>query len=582
MTSTQLSSSVRYTYSSATGQVTAAEYTSPSGTVSMGYTYGNGNDGQMQDVIYGVRRGGTEDITYTYDALGRRTSRTTPVTAEQYTYADDPEAPALTSTRVVSMIGVSGEVNYTYDENGNITHIRRYAQNQDFTYDALGQLTSYTDVDGNTYAYTYGNGNILTATKNSAPYHTYAYTDAGWSDLLTAFDGGAITYDNIGNPLTYHDGKTFTWTAGRRLSGVTDGESSYTYAYDGDGNRISKTVNGVTTEFVYVDGKLLSLKKGADVLRFLYDETDTVYGFLYNGDVCYYVFNLQGDITGIRKADGWDAASYSYDAWGNPTGIYDDYTTLATLNPFRYRGYFYDEETGFYYLQSRYYDPEVGRFINSDRYVSTGQGVLGYNQFAYCLNNPIRFLDDSGSRCVEGDHRSGWVMVTNSGRVVQGGPPTSDVGAAQPYVDMPGGDRKSPNCYSYAIGSSVNEQPGGASGRVPKRKNDVNDVGESVKADLVAKGYTVRRISGPDAKVYDNEFKIALRVGTQPCGYLLRYPMYDYHFMRQTNTGQWAEKHGTGGASILWDEGMTPDTIPWTLYGKPYYDSAIIYYAVGN
>ena len=581
LTSTQLSSSVRYTYSRTTGQLTDTAYTSSLGDVSMNYAYGDAS-GQRRDTVHEIRRNGSLDVSYTYDALGRRTSRTTPVTAEQYTYADDPEAPALTSTRVVSMIGVSGEVNYTYDENGNITHIRRYAQNQDFTYDALGQLTSYTDVDGNTYAYTYGNGNILTATKNSAPYHTYAYTDAGWSDLLTAFDGGAITYDNIGNPLTYHDGKTFTWTAGRRLASATDGETVITYAYDGDGNRIRKTVNGETTEYEYIDGKLLSLKKGADVLRFLYDETDTVYGFLYNGDVCYYVFNLQGDITGIRKADGWDAASYSYDAWGNPTGIYDDYTTLATLNPFRYRGYFYDEETGFYYLQSRYYDPEVGRFINSDRYVSTGQGVLGYNQFAYCLNNPIRFLDDSGSRCVEGDHRSGWVMVTNSGRVVQGGPPTSDVGAAQPYVDMPGGDRKSPNCYSYAIGSSVNEQPGGASGRVPKRKNDVNDVGESVKADLVAKGYTVRRISGPDAKVYDNEFKIALRVGTQPCGYLLRYPMYDYHFMRQTNTGQWAEKHGTGGASILWDEGMTPDTIPWTLYGKPYYDSAIIYYAVGN
>ena len=244
--------------------------------------------------------------------------------------------------------------------------------------------------------------NTLTATKNSESYHTYAYADTGWSDLLTAFDGGAITYDTVGNPLTYHDGKTFTWTAGRRLASATDGETVITYAYDGDGNRIRKTVNGETTEYEYIDGKLLSLKKGADVLRFLYDETDTVYGFLYNGDVCYYVFNLQGDITGIRKADGWDAASYSYDAWGNPTGIYDDYTTLATLNPFRYRGYFYDDETGFYYLQSRYYDPEVGRFINSDRYVSTGQGVLGYNMFAYCNNNPVLLRDSTGSRPIIG------------------------------------------------------------------------------------------------------------------------------------------------------------------------------------
>ena len=154
-----------------------------------------------------------------------------------------------------------------------------------------------------------------------------------------------------------------------------------------------------------------------------------------------------------------------------------------------------------------------------------------------------------------------------------------------PYVDMLGSDDPtSPNCYAYAIGSPVNEQPGGTSGRTPTSWNNVNDVGKSVEADLKAKGYTVREISGPDAKVYDNEFKIALRVGTQPYAYnqYTGQLYYDYHFMRQTNTGQWAEKHGYGGASVLWDAGMTPDTIPWTLGGVPYYDSAIIYYAVGN
>lgn len=163
--------------------------------------------------------------------------------------------------------------------------------------------------------------------------------------------------------------------------------------------------------------------------------------------------------------------------------------------------------------------------------------------------------------------------------------PASDVGAAKPYINMPGSNApSSPNCYAYAIGSPFNGQPGRASGRFPTKWNDVNDVGESVKADLEAMGRTVRKISGPDAKVYDNEFKIALRVGTRPYKYNLAAGQvyYDYHFMRQTDTGQWAEKHGYGGASILWDTGMTPDTIPWTLCGVPYYDSAIIYYALGN
>lgn len=103
-------------------------------------------------------------------------------------------------------------------------------------------------------------------------------------------------------------------------------------------------------------------------------------------------------------------------------------------------------------------------------------------------------------------------------------------------------------------------------------------------ADLEAKGYTVREISGPNVKVCENEFKIAPRVGTQPyqVNWYTGQAYYDYHFMRQTSTGQWAEKHGYGGSSILHDVGMTPDTIPWTLYDVPYYDSTIIYYAVGK
>ena len=299
------------------------------------------------------------------------------------------------------MTGYYGTTEYSYDANGNITRIQNGSETQEFTYDALGQLIAYTDADGNGYAYTYQNGNILTATKNSETYHTYAYADTGWSDLLTAFDGGAITYDNIGNPLTYHDGKTFIWTAGRRLSGVTDGESSYAYAYDGDGNRISKTVNGVTTEFVYVDGKLLGLKKGQDKLQFLYDETDTAYGFIHNGMPYYYDINLQGEIVGILDRNNNYVVTYIYDVWGALVYVAGDYS-VGFLNPLRYRGYFYDDETGFYYLQSRYYDPEVGRFINSDRYVSTGQGVLGYNMFAYCNNNPVLLRDSTGSRPIIG------------------------------------------------------------------------------------------------------------------------------------------------------------------------------------
>ena len=201
--------------------------------------------------------------------------------------------------------------------------------------------------------------------------------------------------------------------------------------------------------------------------------------------------------------------------------------------------------------------------------------------YVYCNNCPVTLIDSEGGFPTS----STLVLDGGGGYIPDRDEPSSDVGAAEPYVNMPGSrDSNSPNCYAYAIGSSVNEQPGGRSGKIPTKWNDVNDVGKSVEADLRSSGKTVRIIDGPDAKVYENEFKIALRVGTTPIQYYLEYGyiVYDYHFMRQTNTGQWAEKHGTGGASVLWDVGMTPDTIPWTLNDVPYYDSDIIYYAIGN
>ena len=178
---------------------------------------------------------------------------------------------------------------------------------------------------------------------------------------------------------------------------MTDGDRNYTYAYDGDGNRISKTVDGVTTDYYYIDGKLLGLKKGQDTLLFLYDETDTVYGLIYNGTPYFYDINLQGDIIGIYDQRGNLVVSYTYDIWGALLAIHSDYhAELALFNPLLYRGYYYDFETGLYYLQSRYYDPTVGRFINADTQLNVAVGVLGYNLFAYCNNNPVKFADTDG------------------------------------------------------------------------------------------------------------------------------------------------------------------------------------------
>ena len=120
-----------------------------------------------------------------------------------------------------------------------------------------------------------------------------------------------------------------------------------------------------------------------------------------DGTTYYYITNLQGDVMELVDANGNTVASYTYSPYGK---VLTAEGALAETNPLRYRGYYYDSESGLYYLQSRYYDPNTGRFINADSYAGTGQGVLGYNMFAYCNNTPIQFKDQAGTACVDAYH----------------------------------------------------------------------------------------------------------------------------------------------------------------------------------
>ena len=254
-------------------------------------------------------------------------------------------------------------------------------------------------------------------TQNGTAVKTYGYTDSTWGDLLTSFNGQTITYDEIGNPLQYRDGMSFTWAKGRQLQGITKDGLNASYTYDENGLRISKTVNGITTKIFRTNGQPvgMNMSDGKDV-TFILDGDGNVYGVHYDhysfDQLCsatyYFAFNAQGDVIGIYDFDGRMIATYDYDEWGNCTvhalstdrngHEVDSPDHVAYVNPFRYRGYFYDAETGFYYLNSRYYDPGTGRFINSDNVVSgTGESVQGYNTFAYCFNNPVNLSDENGN-----------------------------------------------------------------------------------------------------------------------------------------------------------------------------------------
>ena len=247
------------------------------------------------------------------------------------------------------------------------------------------------------YSYSYDSaGNILTAT-NSTGSHTYTYGDSSWGDLLTKYDGQSITYDAIGNPTSYYNGTrwTFTWTNGRELTTASNGTNDISYTYGADGLRTSKTVDGEVYTYYYMGDKLVRMTVGTDtVMDFTYDQNGQPYCVTQNGVVSYYVLNQQGDVVRIVNANGATRGVYRYDAWGNLLYITD--SDFMRLNPLRYRGYVYDNETGLYYVSSRYYDPEIGRFISADAYAATGQGILGNNMFAYCGNNPVVRADPSG------------------------------------------------------------------------------------------------------------------------------------------------------------------------------------------
>ena len=183
---------------------------------------------------------------------------------------------------------------------------------------------------------------------------------------------------------------------------MTDGTTTWEFTYDANGMRTSRTDGTTTYDYIYNGSSLVQMtvtsESGSDTLYFT---SDTV---IYNGTTYYYVKNLQGDVTAILNSVGYPVVRYEYNAWGYVLVTADtDDVALALINPIRYRGYVYDEESGLYYLQSRYYDPEIGRFLNADGLVATGQGVLGNNMFAYCRNNPVLRKDAYGTADEEAD-----------------------------------------------------------------------------------------------------------------------------------------------------------------------------------
>ena len=355
-----------------------------------------------------------------------------------------------TDSLLASMSNGTDSWNYTYDNAGNITAITSGGKRISYQYDELNQLIRenngvlnetilYTyDAGGNMTSrktYDYTEGTLQTIKKNE----TFTYRSDGWKDQILSWNGYRYTYDAGGNP-TLLRGVPLTWAEGRRLKKVSLSWGTVDFAYDSDGKRVRKTSGNTETKYYY-NGSILSglvrTTAGSTgttktTVQFVYDAEGKPFMLRFNGKTDYfYLYNGLGDVVGLVDSSNQVVVRYQYNSWGKVTSTQDTSgVSLATLNPFRYRKYVYDPETGLYCLGSRYYDPEVGRFVNADDtdvIFAKPQELGNKNLYAYCDNNPVAREDYAGEfpipcivGAVVGAAVSGFSYVLTSGGEIDG------------------------------------------------------------------------------------------------------------------------------------------------------------------
>ena len=385
-----------------------------------GTKFGYDDENRPTSLTYSASGKEIGQSTTTIDKLNRTTFSAVKLGSKTFTseyhFAAGGYGTGSVTNLVASITQPGCNCGYGYDDNGNIASATLNGKWTGYTYDALGQLIQVNDhsdtrsgENGTTWTYSYDlGGNILKKERfayadTTTPLETttYEYGDENWRDKLTAVNGNAIAYDAIGNPLS--DGTwTYTWQNGRQLQKMQKSGVTAEFVYNADGLRVQKTVNGVATKYTLHGKNVVHMTHGADELHFFYDAQNRPAVVVYNGTAYAYVKSLQGDIVAILDENGNAVVSYGYDAWGAPLWCTGELAeTLGKVQPFRYRGYVFDEETGLYYLRSRYYNPRWGRFVNADG------AIIQKNLFAYCSNGPIVGYDPSGFERVKlTPHRS--------------------------------------------------------------------------------------------------------------------------------------------------------------------------------
>ena len=541
-----------------------------------GWSFGWQNGRQLKTASK-TSDGKTETLEYAYDADGIRTSKT--YTVETFTQVPDYTVTFQADGATVKTMTV--EDGYTL---------------KDSDYPAVPTKTGYT---GEWVKYTSAiHSNVTVQAKYTAVStdHTVTFKANGKTVKTMVVPDGYVLQDSDYPPIPPRVGYKGSWskvTAAIRRDTVIyasympngggiviptqptspdeimsggEGEPVENELIEADVPAEDETVSPqgmhvtgtqtVTHEYLTLNGKVARETIRTNntltaVLDFIYDESGKPFALKYstngtNFQTYYYVLNLQGDVVKlIHYIPGFEyesVATYEYDAWGN---IVSSSGRLAEINPLRYRGYYYDSETGFYYLQSRYYDPENHRFINADSYASTGQGFLGVNMFAYCNNLPVILHDSNG------EFPSLLIVIPIV--IIAGllGGCESEMEKKWPkeghYKYKPRGSSSiDDNCYSYAFDYNGVCDPGDSSG-VSSRLDDaggephynLGSIKEGVLADAAVRGKNVKYLPNEyvNYKIPDGAYLIACKISSDAT---------DYHFTVMLSDGIWIDKPGIG------------------------------------
>ena len=419
-----------------------------------GLVYGDASKAQRPGLSYGLTVDGTQRQSLAYDAMARCTKETVTLPGGQtrenrFTYGTLHHLTDMDSL-LSAMSNGTESWRYEYDNVGNITKITSGTKVITYQYDELNQLIRENNgVLGTTVLYTYDAGGNMTSRKTYdytegtlqtiKKNETFTYRSDGWKDQILSWNGYRYTYDAGGNP-TLLRGVPLTWGEGRRLKKVSLSWGTVDFAYDSDGKRVKK-ISGNTETKYYYNGSILSglvrTTAGSTgttktTVQFVYDAEGKPFMLRFNGKTDYfYLYNGLGDVVGLIDSSNKVVVRYQYNSWGKVTSSEDTSgVSLATLNPFRYRKYVYDPETGLYCLGSRYYDPEVGRFVNADdpgTIFAKPQELYNKNLYAYCDNNPVIREDIQGYfpipcivGAVVGAVVSGFSYVLSSGGEIDG------------------------------------------------------------------------------------------------------------------------------------------------------------------